>query len=628
MKDFKNLKKNIKKYPEDPSSQYKREDAGKPHLEKDVDSLFMRETMKGLRFFSDSITVKADPDGMVIPNSVPRAIINNQNKIIDGKYGEKENLFGNVLQSVTTSNNSKFLNYIDAMVGKLEINYLNIDFTGKTKAAINQMRGTVQEAVSKAYSETFINLPFFNLTVDSDVGIDTTDGAGKMLATALTYQTILLNVAGIFNKYNQLHACRKLLLDMEWNRNAPSVTAYYGLLNKASFKAQFQAISTNIWGEYFDKNWYLQTNTLSALLSAKSDSITDPLMEIMAVTHIPNLKLSLKSGDTIITLFDTKQKFKIKDQPGDFTMSEVFNKLISELSPVLTLEDIRKDHDMKVKFNGISYMLDTVVKILDYFKQGFETFRTVLDVMNRVGINGWMKGPSFELLNDDSYKPMYNLIVEDIIKAKVCSATIMTLDETTRRWKFYSLWDKYFGINKFDRFSGGSFITFSIRSLSVPANVEPSDTILMVPRMFNIKSIDSSNNTLKAIDRKGNDYYINGTKIDKIESHYVLSRLDLLGLDPKYDFSIPTIKVGETTATPDQVSAATYLINNTFKIGIINYNDTTNVSHSDVELSSDILGLVDIQCDNVNNDMITWIAQNAPFRTQTPIKSIELGFKQ
>lgn len=621
-----------KGYPDVNFDNYKQSDAGVPTKPTEPEKYLSHETMKDLRFFSDSITVKADPYGELLPNAVPRAIINNQNRIIDGKYGSKENLFGNVLTQVTTSTQSKFLYTFDAVMMKLDINYLYLDYTNTDKtitAGINQFKNVISEAISKTYSETFINLPFFDLKVESNMKLDTTDAAGKLLATALTYQTILQNIAGIFNKYNQVRACKQLLLNMEWNRHAPEVTAYFGFLNKSSFKAQFESISTNIWGEYFDKNWYVQNNTLSALLSAKSDSVTDPLMEIIAATTIPTLKLS--SGTTV--LFDLSKTYHVVGETPSYTIDQIFDELYALLSPYNTLKAVRNSNVMRDRVNRITYFMDAVIAFMNDFKAGFDLFRTVLGVMSRVGINGWMKGPSFELLKGDNYKPMYNLIVEDIIKAFLFSSDVMKIDDTTLRWSYHSIWDKFYGIHKFDRYTGGSFITFSLRSLEVPASVTSDQTILLVPRMFRVRD---TNNKVSVLNRYGTEYLMDSTLVEDVSSNPLFARLDLLGLKTNYDMRIPRISFNQngtdniSVSNKDEVSAAYYLLNNVFKAGIIEYNDgeVGNIKQqTDYALSSDILGLVDVECDNISNTMITWIAQNAPFRTQTPTEHLELGFK-
>lgn len=198
------------------------------------------------------IATKADPQTSASTSSQPYAIIARTNSVIGGTYPGTSNLTGNILNQLMVSNSSKLVNAFDSGSMTIKMNYLYLNLSNKTDPyAVNKYMGVaINEALSKTNAEMVTQLPFASYKVEIG-NLPNADIGNKLYVLAL-YQSVLQNTASVLAKYLQLMSLEKQLIDMGFNREANVTQELFALFKKAAFVAKFQALSTTLFGEYFD----------------------------------------------------------------------------------------------------------------------------------------------------------------------------------------------------------------------------------------------------------------------------------------------------------------------------------------------------------------------------------------
>lgn len=267
-----------------------------------------------------AIEVKADPNSSILRGSYPYNIIARTNKVVDANYAGKPNIEGNILTRLQNSNKSQLLNVFDLTTINFRANYLYLCYsrsesTKHNNIAVNmEMNKAFNEALAKGYSTMFTQLPYYTDTITTSLPVPETYSASETgvyhkMGGLLHYQTVLQNAMLPISKYIQTISLQQEALNMSYRREAPTVTALYGLLMKKAFKATLNAVGTTIIGEYFDLNWYKQMNTLANIASRKSNSMTDPLMTATMTTCIPSCTMAT-AGQSPVTYYDSTQVLK------------------------------------------------------------------------------------------------------------------------------------------------------------------------------------------------------------------------------------------------------------------------------------------------------------------------------
>lgn len=567
------------------------------------------------------ITIYANPTDQATRSAVPYAIINGTNKVFETEYPGSKNTAGNVIPQLANSNSSKFLDLMDCGKIDLELNYLYaaIKPTDYNQALNVQMGKSMDEALSKAYSELFIELPFFKDTITSDmINCD----ASNRTQAFIWYQTMLQNIACIPAKYNMLMSLEQHIKDMCYNRNVAPLDDLFGLLKKAAFKAKLTAFSQTITGEYFDMNWFKQVNTLTMVPSRKTNSMRDPLLIIDAIHKIPSILIKA-AGDTEV-LNSTKYDIEIEGTQTKFEY--VIKRLVNLLSPYNILKWARQYTEGSgdfasttptVYFNTIVETVELLRKALNRFPSDVAEIRTVLDTANRVGMNRWSQGIYFELTRDNTYNPIFNKLCHDVFVNYLAAPDAIKFNETTQRWGFYSLWDEFLGIPKYDRVNGGSFLTFSTRKVTGSPS---TDTKALIPQLFTIPSDEKAN----FVNRKGIIVDLTYTTMNStaIDSSAVYSRLNALN-SSDYSQRIPTANLSSGySGIPQLGSAIEYLLARLFGLG--NIKISSSVTNS--TLNSEIICAIDVEMEDITNAMIAYAQAYAPFKVYSPTTTKTVGF--
>lgn len=659
--NFKN--KGHRRYGSGPGMQFKEFKGSVPKPEKQsVDSSTYE--MKAFRDLQNvgSIEVKADPNSEILKGGYPYSIIAQTNKVIEAKYAGKPNIDGNILTRLQNSNRSQLLNIFDVVTINTRINYLYACYktnetTHHNNLAVNyELVKSINEALSKGYSTMLTQLPYYTDTIWTDMpeitGVDA-DVYGK-LGGLLHYQTVLQNAVSPLSKYIQTMSLQQTLLNMSYRREAPTVTALYGLLMKKAFRATMNSIGTNIIGEYFDVSWYKQTNTLANVCSRKSDSMADPLMTATMTTLIPRCKFTAKGAtdpyyDSNRVLIsqpgvwfdpDTWAKEGTSQNPVQLSFETLIYRLnrMLDVSTILTwARKLNTDASSVGDISTPSAYYQIIIKyieainiILASFNTYMTELRTFVDKLESSGMVYWKKGISISIEGIKDYTPTYNVILHNMIACYVGNSAEMKYDASTQRWQAVTLWNKYTGIPKFDSISGGAFLTFGLRKIN-QGDLADTDIAMCLPVMF-AEEISSGTSKCMATTRKGVQLNITATEVDSVTSDAVLSRLD--PLDVGFKVKVPTIDVSTLTGTSDEeqakiASAASKLLLGICGYGTVIYNTTEEETSVQVQQSAcdpDYVCFLDLQIEDVSNEMIQFCRNYTPFRIMTANGKRTMGF--
>lgn len=628
-------------------------DASIPTKEDKISSdsqYLMKKGFSDLRY-SGVIATKADPQTTATTASQPYSIIAGTNKVIDAKYPGDDNLSGNVVVQLMNSNESKLTNNFDS--GRLEISvnylYLNYDDNPKTPYAANVYMGAaINESLSRTNSEMYTNLAFAQYEIETECAkMDTSNHA----YVVLLYQTILQNCATILGKYVELMSLEKQLINMGYNREAYYTIELFGLLKKKSFVQKMNALSVFIQGEYFDQDWYKQINILTLTPSRKSTSMRDPLLTIKSSHNIPNVSVSLNGNKifdqdtftvTQTTRIDKQTFFKesytskrsgniLSKKNGTKTtvtydMQDLCRMITTRFDQASVIEWARDNYMGTIKipvqdyYNVIVKYLDWATRIMAQFSRVMSETRTYLDVMNKLNLNNWKQGTTFDVSAIKQIEPSFNIIVANVFKSYLASPQNITWNPITQRWQFYSLWDEFTGIPTYDKFSGGSFLTFSVREVDLIPDTELDSSEYLIPKLFSVQP-----NSIIVVNREGITIPVNYQTMtaDEINKNPITSRLLPLS-SMKPSIRIPLVDVSDLTNSADVASSVYETVQTIAGIGRVNYGKQPE--EYNLAIDRDLVSLVDIQMNDVANAMLSFVRAYSPFKVWLSNGSRTIGF--
>lgn len=584
-----------------------------------------------------SISVAASPAIIAAGVANPYPMLAQQNKIIDTNYAGASNISGNVPVELTNNTQSGYLQSYDYATVRLGLhyNYLAINSSDKNVAVNREYVKAMNESLSNAFAETFTDLPFFDYTITSDMpGYD--DGETEhILAFTTFYQGVLQNICHIINKYNQMLALEQTMYDQSWLRETPQLRSLYGLLKKASLQAAMQGLANYVPGSALDTAWLTQMNILCNVPCKKSDSFDDPLIIVDGYTKLPNIDVSAGSGTPIFSYknianadaHDSSKNSYVTTLPSGITMNfeELVGSIISDLS-VFTIANWARDAfsgaskiEPKEYFNTLLDKVEALISMLSRFPKDVADFDVILKVMNRVGLNNWHYGAALKIDTPGHfYKPVYNKLIYDLISAYCAGGSYMEFDTNTRRWKFYTLWDKVEDVPEYDLRSGGAFLTFSLRDL--PSDTDYTTTQWLIPILFEMEA------DIEILNRRGFNATIKRDTVytyTQMAADPMLARLVPLPNMTDARLRVPTIDVQEDTATTlMNASYAIKFISKLAGIGRVAWASGKEY----LTMNDSLMNLIDEQLEDVSNSMINQARVSAPFRTAVASDVRTLGF--
>lgn len=602
-----------------------------------------------------SIEVKADPNASILRGSYPYNIIAKTNRVVDANYAGKPNIEGNILTRLQNSNKSQLLNVFDLATINFRANYLYLCYkrnsTNKhNNVAVNmEMNKAFNEAISKGYSTMFTQLPYYTDTIATDLPEPSSYGSTELaiyhkMGGLLHYQTVLQNAMLPLSKYIQTISLQQTALNMSYRREAPTVTALYGLLMKKAFKATLNAIGSNVIGEYFDLNWYKQMNTLANIASRKADAMTDPLITATMTTYVPKCTMTTPSSvkyydsDEVLSATgiwlnpDTWQKEGTSELPATLTFEELVYRLcrLLDINSILAWSRMLNTDPSSVGvittpsayYQSIIQFIEAINVILTKFATSMSEVRTFIDKLNDTHFVYWRKGVTLSVDSIKDYTPVYNVILHNLVATYIGSASTMTYDTNTQRWQCSTMWNKYTGIPTFDSISGGSFLTFGLRNLELGSLTE-TDTAMCLPIMFATELISGSSRCV-ITSRKGLQFNVTGREVTSVTEDPTLSRLD--PLEVGFKVKIPTVDTtsisGSNAEKAHIRSAILAVLLNLAGYGSVKTASTTYIS----VLDPDYICFLDLQIADVSNEMIQFCRNYSPFRVMTPSGERTMGF--
>lgn len=642
MKGKKNFK-NSQDYMSDTSYGYK----GKPEGDKQADYGIALKAKRGLP--KSSFAVLADPYTAALPGSEPYPLLNQFNRLTGGVYGGVRNIDGGNVQQYGNSYFSKFLYYTDFLRTKVGINYRYIPsqfptpFTAQStsypgKGLIDEQRRSIAEALSVLKSTTFYQLDIINYAVKTDMPMgsaetktvtltdDTTetlytDTTDVLYAMGRIYQLILLNAINCINWHNSFRLKMGTMIRSAWDREVGTLNGLFGLFKKKSFLSLVDSLCLAFEGEYVDTDFMKQTSMLNLTPSRRSNSITDPLLEVQASYVLPTtFKTYYRTASgkyTELPIFDLAEM-----KYGDTSLIDA----IEAWSDILSAEDTmhwarnyylgQTTETDDGRYNRAKTALDVINYCLTKFKIEMADFRTALDTVVRAGLMTWVKGFRPSIVKDTDAPLFRNLLVDNLYQIAFGGSNSVDFDDATKRWRTYSLWNMYDGIPEYDAWSGGAFLTFSLKELNYTNDTD--NTLNNIPiGVVPDRNIDS-NLEIKATDRMGNRMLISPYYVT-ISTNQTLCRLAPLNSQAGLKMRISYAQLAATDETSLVRKSCLYKVLTTV-LGACRIND-------DYALDPDILAVYQVEIEDITNNAISYARSHAMFRGSYNVgDSSSMGF--
>lgn len=679
---------------------YISEDLGRPENTKEG-SVSVEISEKSLRNLPKSTySFQADPYTASLPGSKPYPILAKFNRKIGGKYKGLKNIDGGNVQQYANSLTSGMLKYCDFIYSKLPLNYRNLPINLKaTEGTLNptgdypgyylidEMRKSIAEATSVLQSTTFTQMAINNFGIITDLPMGSaiagtyTDEHGQTVkvydnladviyGTSIFYQLVLQAGLNIFNWHNSLRLKMGTMIRRSWNRETPQLNALFGSFKKKSFLSFMDSIALSFEGEYIDREEMQQINMLTLAPSARSNALTDPVLELAVQFNFPSVfkivNISRGSG-TVETLFDYAHQEAVTDENGDPVLDNNNNPVMEWVGDMVTEYKVsslttKKDHYFNIindvidkisaekimnwardgstsassatgYFDKVKWLIDGINKCLTSFKTKMGDIREVFDTMSRTGTVNWEKGYVPQIVKDTDADIFDNLIINDIYRIMASSSNKVEFDEATKRWRTYSLWNMYDGIPEYDTFQGGSFLTLSLKNLDysndsddvhkyLPIRFTAYDGVKTHTETVNGAStevLDDYRNFVGSC-RDGQEIHISGVTEITMSNDSTLARLAPLSSQSGLKIRVPDLTdVGLDTMTK---SCAYKILTQIFGLCRVKL-----VNNTDVSLDPDIIAIYQIELEDITNEAVTYARSHAPFKGTVSTVDI-IGFSK
>lgn len=656
-----NMKTRTARYEDKP--EYEDTFPDKPYSEGKIRDHISAKAMRDLP--KSSYSIKADPYTASLPASTPYNILAPFLKPVGGRYDGEDNIDGGNVKQYANSSTSKFLKYFDSFRTRVLLNYRYLPIKtmgGATdvigERLVDEMRKAIAEAISVLNSTTYTSLAVNNFAIVTDLNMGSATGSQRdispdqdgsimaytnqtdvMYALSIYYQIVLQEALSVMNAHNSFRLKEGTAIRDAWGREVPVLNSFFGLMNKNSFINLLNSINLSFEGEYIDTDFMTQVNMLTLMPSRRSNSLTDPTLELEAMFDHPTFEVYVldSNGRAVSsTPFFQDSDLSVTVTIEGQTQTVSFWQACAELKDLLTLEStkywargvyttqgiIGTDN---ARFNTIKTMFDVITQCFVIFKPKFSDYRQCLDTMTRTGTISWTKGFRPSVTKDTDAQLYQNLIVDDVYKMIMSGNDTLQYNTDTKRWQTFSQWNIYTGIPEYDLKQGGAFITFSAKELS---NLVSNEEIEYLPIMFT-PIVDSDGIYMYGVSREGKRCYLDYS-IETMSSNSVLERLAPLTSQASLQIRVPSISIANNTHTVDGVTItldsaekSTLYKTLTQVFGMCSVEFTAGTF--DYAVDPDILAIYQIEISDITNIAITYARANAPFKGTTSSEGL-LGF--
>lgn len=616
----------------------------KPFTEGKVQDALSIKALRNLPHSSYSI--KADPYTAANSTSEGYNILAPFNKFVGPTYKGIENIDGGNVQQYANSINSKFLHYYDVfrMFSKVNYRYLPIKENAQQRGynLVDEMRKSISEAISVLQSTTYHQMAINSFAVETDLclgsgkkktisGKTVYTGTDALYAMSIYYQTFFQDALSVINWFNSSKLKQGTAIRNAWNREVPALNALFGLFNRKSFTNLLQSICLSFEGEYIDKEFMTQINTMNFIPSRRSNSVTDPVLELqIGWNHPETFKIYVmkEDGSALIDELpffdDSRLSATVLNEAGvEETMT--YWDVCEKLRTYLSLEDVTlwarknfKDSTIpgisNTRFNYIVRLFDVINNAMVIFKPLWADYREAFDTLARTGVLNWTKGYLPSITTDNDAALFNNGAINDIYNLAFSGAHNLTLDDATMRWRSYSKWSMYNGIPEYDVKQGGAFLMFSFKDTSNLSGRE----LGYMPRLF--ENYDETSTYCVAVSRDGVETRIT-TEAIAFKDNVVISRLAPLTKQEDMKIRIPTVKFDQA----DTDHKATLYKTLTQLFGLCRVSTGAGDTAYDYAVDPDIIAIYEVEIEDITNMAITYARAYAPFRgTQSDLG--DLGF--
>lgn len=614
------------------------------HKEKEVS--IKQHRWSDFHFDGNTFTTKMDPDSQALKYPTPYPLFTRRNTMLDVEYLGGPNDADSTVAMATLDRNGSQYKLFDAGNLPLQFAYLGLGMAAEShnNAYNKQFVNIMLESLSAAYATQMTELPF--MTYDYTTTIpEMESGDSAKVGYLVWYQSVVQNVAGVMAKYNSNLAMHDYLVKMGYNGEAPQMTALTNLLKKQNTYSLLDQIGVIVSQEYFDLDWFKEVTVLNGLPSRVAADAQSPLLTITGSTYVP--KVEVKSGDTVVfsTItagsdgYDAFNNIKVtlykdgQEVTTTYTFQSLVQHIMDKLDPVTMLAICRQvyagtaDQTVVYYVNDLNECLKALIQACATFKTYTIPVNTFLMLLqSQTALNRWVYGTPYVTPSRprQQVEPQCVRVIHDVFKAFGTSGNLVW-DDTTKKWKIYTLWKGGEGIAEYDSMNGGFAISASVREIPEDSGSDYLSPKYMFPRMFYRYSTTDGVRYQMFVNRLGfaTTIQVNTLTAAQIAADAYFAYLNMVGAsDLKMD--VPTITLTSVTTDYVLMSAINKLMINVFGYATANFGSGSSMI-TNKAVNTDNIGFVGRQFGNFAEASVDYLTARAPLR-QTD-NEVNIGFK-
>lgn len=594
------------------------------------------------RFNGNTFTTQMDPESQAMKYPTPNPIYGSRNKAYDVDYLGGLNDADSTVAVATLDTNGSQYKLFDA--GNLPVMFaylgLGMEGTSRNDAYNQQFVNIMTESLSAAYATQLTDIAFLSQSYKTSIP-QMSEGNGGLVGFMVWYQTVIQNVASVMAKYNTILSMSDYLIKMGYNYEAPITTQMMNLLKKQNLYSLFDQIGVIISQEYLDLDWYREITVLNGLPSRVADDVQSPLLTITGSTYVPSVEVTTSGGDILFSTMTEGEPgygafnnitIKVGDTETKYTFQGLVQHILSSLDPVDILAQCRQIHSGASSATVVSYVNDLIacmrglVQVCSVFKNYTVDLRTFLMLLqNSTQLNHWVYETPYTAPSRPriQLRPEYVRIIHDIFKAYGTNGD-MVFDQTTRKWKIYTLWKAGEGIPEYDAYNGGFAIATSVRSIPASSSgyLTPD---YMFPRMFYRYETTKQIYYQRFVNRLGTLCTMSVTHYDaaQLAQNPYFAYLNSIHSDD-VTLNVPTVTMSTVTSDYTLMSTVNKLLVSLFGYGISKFGSgSSEVVNS--AINTDNIMVVGREFGNFSEASIEYLTARAPMRQID--RDVNIGFR-
>lgn len=604
-----------------------------------------------MRYLDNVFTTRMEPGAQAAKYPRPVRLVGPRNPAIAVEYTGNFTDADNIIPVATLrkEDNAQWKNF-DIGQLPLEFSYLGlgIDSNSHNDAYNQQFVDQMKQAISAAFATQLTDLAALNCKYQTDMPkMNTLDNSAGFAGMTVWYQSMVQGVASIMAKFKTIRMESNYLIDMGYSYEAPYTMELTNLFKKKEFQSLFDQLGVILQQEYFDVDYYKDVNILNALPSRLANDAQNPLLSIVGVTHIPDIRI--KSSDGSVTLFSTfasdtgapgvQQFNNIAVTVNGVTLTfpkveDLIFHICAKLDPLTVVGACRQraggvaSAQTAVEYlNEIIACMKALIAVYNTFKNYTIDFKTFLMVLqDRTQLNKWMLNTPYVKPSMPTYdmEPAFFATVHDIFRAcGTCGPLIR--DNNTMKWRVTSMWREASGIPAYDLKEGGFIIGTSVRAVPANSGGNYDDPMYMFPVWFRRMKYLGTTRYQQFLNRRGYLFEMGVTDLNaqQIAASSYFARLNSLN-DSTVAMQVPTVT--QTSLTSDKVLMACInkLLMRVFGVGRGIYGSGSGAITND-NVDSDVVMIVGREFGDYAENAVSFLTSRMPLRESSEYMSV--GFE-